>query len=97
MRTRQEILDTLKAFKEEANSKYGVTKLGLFGSVARNQQHENSDVDVCFDGTTPTLMTIARMEIELEKRIGAPVQLTMLHNGLSKSFFKNLNRDVIYV
>lgn len=97
MRTRQEILDTLKAFKEEANSKYGVTKLGLFGSVARNQQREDSDVDVCFDGATPTLITMARMEIELEKRIGAPVQLTMLHNGLSKSFLNNLNRDVIYV
>ena len=38
MRTRQEILETLKAFKEEATSKYGVTTLGLFGSVARNQQ-----------------------------------------------------------
>ena len=97
MRTRQEILDTLKAYKEEATSKYGVTKLGLFGSVARNQQREDSDVDVCFDGARPTLMTIARMEIELEKRIGAPVQLTMLHNGLSKSFLNNLNKDVIYV
>ena len=97
MRTREEILDTLKAFKAEAYSKYGVTKLGLFGSVARNQQHENSDVDVCFDGATPTLVTIARMEIELEKRIGAPVQLTMIHSGLSKSFLNNLNRDVIYV
>ena len=69
MRTRQEILDTLKAYKEEATSKYGITKLGLFGSVARNQQREDSDVDICFDGATPTLITMARMEIELEKRI----------------------------
>ena len=97
MRTRQEIIDTLKVFKAEACSKYGVTKLGLFGSFARNQQHEDSDVDVCFDGGTPTLMTIARMEIELEKRIGVPVQITIIHNGLSKSFLNNLNRDVIYV
>jgi len=97
MRTRQEILDTLKVFKQEARSKYGVTKLGLFGSVARNQQREDSDVDICFDGATPTLMTIAKMEIELEKRIGAPVQMTMLHKGLSESFMKNLSKDVIYV
>ena len=97
MRTRQEILETLKAFKEEATSKYGVTTLGLFGSVARNQQREDSDVDVCFDAVSPTLMTIAKMEIELEKRIGSPVQLTMLHNGLPKSFLNNINRDVIYV
>lgn len=97
MRTKQEILDTLKSFKKEAGSKYGVTRLGLFGSVARNQQREDSDVDVCFDGATPTLMTIARMEIELEKRIGSPVQLTMLHSGLPQSFLNNINRDVIYV
>ena len=42
-------------------------------------------------------MTIARMEIELEKRIGSPVQLTMLHSGLPQSFLNNINRDVIYV
>ena len=97
MRTRKEILETLKAFKEEANSKYGVTTLGLLGSFARNQQRDDSDVDVCFDGISPTLMTIAKMEIELEKRIGSPVQLTLLHSGLPKSFLNNINKDVIYV
>ena len=62
MRSTSEILETLKAFKPKAESEYGITVLGLFGSCARGQQHEGSDVDICFDGKTPTLITIAKME-----------------------------------
>ena len=28
---------------------YGFTKIGIFGSVARNEQTEDSDVDVCVE------------------------------------------------
>ena len=28
---------------------YGITKIGIFGSVARNEQTEESDVDVCVE------------------------------------------------
>lgn len=97
MQTKKEILRILEEFKPEAAAKYGITKLGLFGSCARGQQHEGSDVDVCFDGQVPSLVTMARIEIELEQRIGLPVQITMLHDKMPKSFLKNIKRDVIYV
>jgi len=55
MKTTSEIVSILKAYKPTATSKYGITILGLFGSCARGQQHEGSDIDVCFDGKTPSL------------------------------------------
>lgn len=97
MRSTNEILETLKVFKPKAESEYGITVLGLFGSCARGQQHDGSDVDICFDGKTPTLITIAKMENELEELIGSPVQMIMLHDGLSKAFVNNIKKDVIYV
>ena len=97
MKTTNEIIDILKAYKPEAAAKYGITKLGLFRSCARGQQREGSDVDICFDGQVPSLVTMARMEIELEQRIGLPVQITMLHDGMLKSFLKKIKRDAIYV
>ena len=97
MKSTEEILEALRIFKFEVAPKYGITTLGLFGSVAREQQREGSDVDVFFDGETPTLQTIARMEMDLERRIGAPVQMTMLHDKLPKNFLSNIRKDAIYV
>lgn len=97
MKSKEEILSILQAWKPEAQARYGVTVLGLFGSCARGQQHDGSDIDVCFDGGNPTLVTIARMETELEALTGSKVQMTMLHDGLSKRLRDNINRDVIYV
>ena len=97
MKSTEEILKILQNWKPDAQTKYGLTRLGLFGSCARGQQREDSDVDVCFDGETPSLLTMARMEIELENRLGCPVQMTMLHDGLPEGLKNAIKRDVIYV
>ena len=49
MLTREDILKILHDNKERFAEKYGVTKLGLFGSFARNEATEESDVDICVE------------------------------------------------
>ena len=44
METTQEIVDRLRAYKEKFADKYGIEQLGLFGSVARGEQDEKSDI-----------------------------------------------------
>ena len=46
MRTRQEYVDIIKSHADELRSRFGITSLLLFGSVARNEHHEGSDVDL---------------------------------------------------
>ena len=50
--TRQVILDRLKAEAPALRSRYGLKTLGVFGSVARGDDHEKSDLDilVTFEG-----------------------------------------------
>ncbi len=48
MITKEFILNTLKS-KEGAISKYGIRSIGLFGSYARDEQSENSDIDILVD------------------------------------------------
>lgn len=43
---RDEAIMLLTGCKREIEERYGVTAIGLFGSVARNQATENSDVDI---------------------------------------------------
>lgn len=43
---RDEAIMLLTGCKREIEERYGVNAIGLFGSVARNQATENSDVDI---------------------------------------------------
>jgi predicted nucleotidyltransferase len=43
------ILDFLTRHKQELSEKYGVTKIGLFGSYARDEQREDSDIDIAVE------------------------------------------------
>ena len=45
MLTKEEILEKFKENKEEIK-KYGVKKIGLFGSYVRGNQKEKSDIDI---------------------------------------------------
>ena len=49
MKTKDECIAVLKQFKEEFASKYGIRSIGIFGSVARGENHPDSDVDVFVD------------------------------------------------
>jgi len=48
MTNKEYILSTIKS-KEIEISKYGIKSIGLFGSYARDEQSENSDIDILID------------------------------------------------
>ena len=71
MLPREGILTILRDNKERFAEKYGVTKIGLFGSFARNEATEESDVDVCVEVIEPTydVMFDLREEIMEKHRV----------------------------
>ena len=44
--TKRFILNFLSSHNAELAQKYGVTKIGLFGSYARGEEREDSDIDI---------------------------------------------------
>jgi len=46
VRTTQDVLDLLRAARPQLAKEFGITRLALFGSYARGDQREDSDVDV---------------------------------------------------
>ncbi|MFM7603351.1 MAG: nucleotidyltransferase family protein [Pseudanabaena sp.] len=56
---REYILNELRDLKLELCDRYKVTKIGVFGSVARNEATEESDIDI-----------VVEMEPNILKRIG---------------------------
>ena len=49
MKTRSEYLELLKKHIAELKEQFGVRSFRIFGSVARNEHTEDSDVDVCVE------------------------------------------------
>ena len=47
--TRDEVLDYLRTHKQEMHDRFGVIKIGLFGSYARGEAREDSDIDVAIE------------------------------------------------
>ena len=73
---RRAILDRLNAEAPGLKKKYGVKSLAVFGSMARGDDHEGSDVDilVTFEGPA-TFDNFFDLKFHLEALFGRPVDL----------------------
>lgn len=49
--TRDEILEFLKIHKQEMYERFGVIKIGLFGSYVRDEARDDSDIDIAVELT----------------------------------------------
>ena len=69
-----EILQTLAAHKKEFSQKYGVTKIGLFGSYAKNEEKSESDIDI-FAEMPPKFDLLVNFQEELEILLKHKIEL----------------------
>lgn len=49
MRTKQEYIEIIDWYSPILRQKFGIRSLCIFGSVARNEQKTDSDIDICVD------------------------------------------------
>ena len=74
-----------------------MTKIGIFGSVARGEQNEDSDVDVCYEGEAPSFITLDIIQTELEQLLGSKVDLVRIRKNMNSLLRQRILRDGIYV
>lgn len=97
MKSTNEILSLLKLFKEKSAHRYGIRTLGIFGSFARNQQDENSDLDVVVTLQEADFFTLERIKEELELLIPFKIDIVNFRDSLRESFKQNILKDAIYI
>lgn len=97
MKTTNEILDLLRQFKHTAGEKYGIEQIALFGSAARGEQREDSDIDICVKLRKTTFRTYMAIKEELEQLFHIKVDLLTLHENMRQLFRQNIERDAIYI
>lgn len=74
---------------------YGVRTLGLFGSFARNEQNEQSDVDLLVDFETEkeTYRNFIDLAYYMEELLGRKVEI-VTRNGLSPYIGPHILKEV---
>ena len=96
MRTQDEYLKILKNHAEDLKNRFGIRSLRLFGSVARNEHQEGSDVDVCVE-MAPNLYQLISLKQGLEALLGCTVDVVRMNRNMSPFLKREIERDGIYV
>lgn len=94
---RDHVLNTLRQFKKYNAEKYGIESLALFGSFARNEQHEGSDVDILIALKKPSLYLIAEIRDLLRSILKRDVDLVSSRVAQRQNFLSEISGDLIYV
>ena len=73
MLDRAQTIEKLQSSRQYLSEHYGVSSMLLFGSVARNEQKEDSDVDVCVE-MKPNLFKQARLRENMNQLFKQQIQ-----------------------
>jgi len=71
--------------------------LGVFGSVARGDMRDSSDVDVVVEIKNIDPFILLDIREELSKLLGCKVDLIRMRKNLNKILRKRIKKEVIYV
>ncbi|MES9901294.1 MAG: nucleotidyltransferase domain-containing protein [Sedimenticola sp.] len=90
-------LIALQKFKSETASEYGIISLGVFGSLARNEAGEGSDVDVVIEMDTVDPFQIVHLKEQLEALLDTHVDIVRKRQNMNSFLKKQIEKDAVYV
>ncbi|MBE9160293.1 nucleotidyltransferase family protein [Nodosilinea sp. LEGE 06152] len=93
---REQVLSRLQAIKPQLVKQYSISRIGIFGSVARNEAYGDSDIDVVVH-MRPDMLKRARLKAVLEEVFGREVDLIRYRESMNPFLKARINQDAIYV
>jgi predicted nucleotidyltransferase len=96
MYTLEKIVQTLRRYKPELQKKYPVSRLGVFGSYARGDATEESDIDIAVDITGPMGLSFIAMANEIEDMFGIKVDVVP-KRSIKSDYLPYVEKDIVYV
>ena len=96
MSTREEILHKLKELKQSLEDRYPIASMALFGSFARSEQTEASDIDLLVELNGRIGSKFIDLADELEESLGTKVDLVS-KKGIKPRYLRSIESELIYV
>lgn len=93
---KKEVISFLTQHKEKFNQEYSITKIGLFGSFSKDEEHLKSDIDIVVQMREKNYFKLIEFEHYIKKHLGRKVDVGFLES--MKSYIKeSISKDIIYV
>lgn len=92
----KEALEVLQSYKREHADEFGIVRIGIFGSVARNEATEESDVDVIIETKHPNLFKLSRIRLDLEELMHTHVDLVSYRESMNTFLKEQIRKEAVY-
>ena len=94
---KKEIIKIINNYNKQYAEQYGIVTIGIFGSAARDEADEDSDVDVVVQIVEPDLFMLVGIKNDLEKRLLRPVDIVTYRENMNPFLKKRIDQEAVYV
>ena len=96
MYTLDAILEKLRLHKPALQQKYPISRMGVFGSYARGEATEHSDLDIAVELSGPMGLNFVAMANEIEDLFGIKVDVVP-KRSIKSAYLPHVEKDILYV
>ena len=86
----------MRSHLQDLSARYGLVRLGIFGSAARDQMTDTSDIDVIVE-MPPDLFQLIGLKQELEELLDRLVDIVRYREQMNGFLNERIDREAIYV
>ena len=94
---RNNVVNKISQFKAENLNRYGIKKIGIFGSATRIATGPPNDIDVVVELEKPDMFCLIGIKQDLEALLNMPVDIVRYRNGMNKYLKQRIDNDAVYV
>jgi predicted nucleotidyltransferase len=97
MMKQKDVLRVLARFRDLKQAEFGIVRIGVFGSVAREENTDASDVDVVVELGQPDLLALVGIKQELEEMLHQPVDVVRYRSRMNAYLKQRIEQEAVYV
>ena len=100
MSSKNRIMQILRENSSVLENEFGICRIGLFGSIAKETDNSDSDVDIVIEFSRPIGLQFIEVVEFLEKILGRPVDVltpTGVQNIRNKDIAESIANGIVYV
>lgn len=94
---RESVIQIIRAFAQKSSSRYGIQRIGIFGSLARGTIQEESDVDVVVELDRQDLFNLIGIKQDLEETLHTHVDIVSYRDSMNPFLKKRIDAEAVYV
>ena len=95
MYTLQSILAKLRQYKPELKKKYPITHIGVFGSYARGEANDESDIDIAVEIDGSMGLNFVAMADEIESLFGIKTDV-IPKRSIKPEYLSQIEKEIVY-